>query len=281
LVFRYGKDREIPDTSKSFPVADLWDFPYLCHVSGTHRYFLEISYDGTAYHGWQVQPNAVSVQEKLHGALRKILRRDVETVGAGRTDTGVHARQMFAHLDVPADAIAEDGRFLHGLNALLPPDIAADRLLKVAEDAHARFDATERSYEYHVHFGKNPFLVNRSWQMRDRPDVEKMNRAARHLLGRQDFGCFSKSRTQVATNICTVDRAEWTVSESGLVFRISADRFLRNMVRAIVGTLLDIGLKGHPPEAMADIIASQSRSRAGASVPACGLYLTKIVYPYI
>jgi len=245
------------------------------------RYFLELRYDGTAYHGWQAQSNAVSVQQKLHEALRTALRRDVETTGAGRTDTGVHARQLFAHFDVPPDTIADEGRFLRALNALLPPDIAANRLLMVAEDAHARFDATERSYEYHVHFGKNPFLANRSWQLRDMPDVEKMNQAAQHLPGRQDFGCFSKSRTQVATNICTVGRAEWTVSETGLVFRISADRFLRNMVRAIVGTLLDIGLKGHPPEAMADIIASQSRARAGASVPACGLYLTKIVYPYI
>jgi len=219
--------------------------------------------------------------EKLHEAMRTVLRQEVETTGAGRTDTGVHARQLFAHFDLPkTEAIAEKDHFLRRLNVLLPPDIAVHRLLEVAGDAHARFDATERAYEYHVHFGKDPFLANRSWQLRERPDVERMNRAARYLLGKQDFGCFSKSRTQVATNICRVERAEWLPTAAGLAFHIRADRFLRNMVRAIVGTLMDIGLKGLPPEAIPDIIASRSRARAGASVPAHGLYLTEVVYPY-
>lgn len=257
-------------------------FTYLCKVEEkSQRYFLEISYDGTAYHGWQLQHNAVSVQQKLNEALRKILRREVDTTGAGRTDTGVHAKQLFVHFDIPTDIIQEEDRFLHALNALLPHDISANRLLKVADNAHARFDAIERSYEYHIHFGKNPFLINKSWQLRDKPDVEKMNRATQYLLGKQDFGCFSKTHTQVFTNICTVKRAEWVLLEDKLIFHVTADRFLRNMVRAIVGTLLEIGLKDHSPEMMVDIIKSQDRSRAGASVPAHGLYLTKVVYPYI
>jgi len=243
------------------------------------RYFLEISYDGTAYHGWQIQHNAISVQQKLHEALSKILRQNIETTGAGRTDTGVHARQLFVHFDV--DIIQDENRFLHSLNALLPSDISANRLLAVSADAHARFDATARSYEYHIHFGKNPFLANRSWQLRDIPDVDKMNQAAHYLLGTQDFGCFSKAHTQVFTNICTIRHAEWVWEDGRLVFHITADRFLRNMVRAIVGTLLEIGMRDSAPESILNIIQSKDRAQAGTSVPAHGLYLTKVVYPYI
>jgi tRNA pseudouridine38-40 synthase len=245
------------------------------------RFFLEIAYDGTAYHGWQLQDNAVTVQQRLNEALQKIIRLPVETVGAGRTDTGVHAKQLFVHMDVPASRIPDGGRFLHSLNALLPPDIAVKRLLPVNAGAHARFDAIERAYEYHIHFEKNPFLIHRSWQLRDRPNVEEMNRAAAYLLGTQDFGCFSKSHTQVFTNICSVKKAVWEAQAEGLVFHIAADRFLRNMVRAIVGTLLEIGLKQKAPETICDIIRSKDRAQAGTSVPAHGLYLTKVVYPYI
>lgn len=248
-----------------------------------NRYFIEIAYNGTAYHGWQVQDNAVSIQEKLNHALRTILRQEIETIGAGRTDTGVHARQLFVHFDTEQNpTIEQPGRFLHALNALLPHDIAVKRLIPVAPDAHARFDATERSYEYHVHLGKDPFLQCFSWQVRDMPDIEKMNRAAQFLLGKQDFGCFSKSNTQVFTNICTVKNAVWILENNDrLVFYITADRFLRNMVRAIVGTLMEIGTKSHPVEYMNEIIASQDRSKAGVSVPAQGLYLTHVRYPYI
>lgn len=245
------------------------------------RFFLEIAYDGTAYHGWQIQENAVSVQQKLNEALHKILRWPVETIGAGRTDTGVHAKQLFVHLDVSTDDIKDASRFLHSLNALLPHDIAVYRIFPVKQEAHARFDATERTYEYHVHFRKNPFLVHKSWQLRDVPNVTLMNEAAQFLLGTKDFGCFSKSHTQVYTNICTVTQAYWQETEEGLIFHIRANRFLRNMVRAIVGTLMEIGLKNKMPETILEIIGSKDRSKAGISVPAHGLYLTKVVYPYI
>lgn len=245
------------------------------------RFFLEIAYNGTAYHGWQLQENAISVQHRLNEALHKILRCPVETIGAGRTDTGVHAKQLFVHFDVPTDRIKDVDRFLHSLNALLPHDIAAYRIFPVNEKAHARFDAIERAYEYHVHFCKNPFLLHSSWQLRDIPDIALMNEAAALLIGTQDFGCFSKSRTQVYTNICTVMQAYWQETDEGLVFHIRANRFLRNMVRAIVGTLLEIGFKKRAPTSMLETIGSKDRSKAGISVPAHGLYLTKVVYPYI
>ncbi len=245
------------------------------------RYFLEIAYDGTSYHGWQVQNNAVSVQQRINEALAKILRIAVETVGAGRTDTGVHAKQLYVHFDVEVGHIPNPERFLHALNALLPYDIAGRRLLPVHHDAHTRFDAVERSYEYHIHFGKDPFSINKSWQLRDYPNVQRMNEAAAHLLGKQDFGCFSKSNTQVFTNICTVTRAEWVDVQGRLIFHVTADRFLRNMVRAIVGTLLDIGMKNKEASSILAVIESQDRAKAGTSVPAHGLYLTRVVYPYI
>lgn len=251
-------------------------------MENPNRFFLEISYDGTAYHGWQLQPNATTVQEMLNKALRTFLREDMETVGAGRTDTGVHARQLYVHLDSTNTKLIEDpAKCLHALNSLLPDDIALKQIIPVKLDAHARFDATERSYEYHIHFKKNPFLVKRSCLMRDKPDLRQMNEAARQLLGKQDFSCFSKSNTQVFTNICTITRAEWQETENGMVFHISADRFLRNMVRAIVGTLLEIGVNNKPISFMGEVLASGDRSRAGVSVPAQGLYLTRIIYPYI
>lgn len=251
-------------------------------MENPNRYFLEISYDGTAYHGWQLQPNAITVQEVLNTALRTILREPIETIGAGRTDTGVHAKQLFVHLDSASSKLKDDpGKCVHALNALLPEDIAVRQIIQVNSEAHARFDATERSYEYHVHFTKNPFLVNRSWLMRDRPDLAKMNEAARQLLGKQDFSCFSKSNTQVFTNICDITRAEWQESDNGMVFHVTADRFLRNMVRAIVGTLMEIGTRGKPVSFIDEVLASGDRSRAGISVPAQGLYLSRIVYPYI
>ncbi|MCT1531092.1 MULTISPECIES: tRNA pseudouridine(38-40) synthase TruA [Sphingobacterium] len=245
------------------------------------RYFLEISYNGTAYHGWQIQENAVSVQEKLNHALAILLREEVETIGAGRTDTGVHAKQLFVHFSHPSSVLQNKEKFVHSLNALLPFDISAKRLIEVSKDAHARFDATQRSYEYHVHFQKDPFLHQFSWQLRDRPDIEKMNIAAQDLLGKQDFSCFSKSNTQVFTNNCDIKCAEWVWDGEKLIFHITADRFLRNMVRAIVGTLMEIGLGKKPIEHIKAVIQSKDRSKAGTSVPACGLYLTEVAYPYI
>jgi len=251
-------------------------------VESKNRYFLEISYDGTAYHGWQVQHNAISVQEKLNIALQTYLRHDVETIGAGRTDTGVHAKQLFVHFDSNHPLLEHDpGKCIHSLNALLPFDIAIHQIIHVHADAHARFDALERSYEYQLHFEKNPFLVDRSYLLRDKPDIVLMNEGAKHLYGKQDFSCFSKSNTQVFTNICTIKEAKWEDGKHGMIFHITADRFLRNMVRAIVGTLLEIGLKGLPISYIRDVIASKDRAKAGVSVPACGLYLTRVSYPYI
>lgn len=247
----------------------------------TPKYFLEIAYNGTAYHGWQIQENAVSIQEKLNAALAILLREDVETIGAGRTDAGVHAKQLYVHFSSASQTLKNPEKFIHSLNALLPFDISAKRLILVSNDAHARFDATQRSYEYHVHFQKDPFLHLFSWQLRDKPDIEKMNIAALDLLGKQDFSCFSKSNTQVFTNNCDIKRAEWVWEGERLIFHITADRFLRNMVRAIVGTLMEIGLGKKPVEHIKEVIRSMDRSKAGISVPACGLYLTEVAYPYI
>ena len=246
------------------------------------RFFLEIAYDGTAYHGWQIQPNAIAVQEKLNKALFTFLREETETIGAGRTDTGVHAKQLYVHFDSTNSILIENPyRALQGINSLLPYDISVQRIIPVAEDAHARFDATERSYEYHLHCKKNPFLINKSWMSRDVPDIEKMNKAAQYLLGTKDFECFSKSNTQVFTNICTIKEAKWEQNGESFFFHITADRFLRNMVRAIVGTLLEIGVKGKPISYIEEVLASKNRSKAGVSVPAHGLYLTRVIYPYI
>ncbi len=244
------------------------------------RYFLELSYDGTKYHGWQAQPNAVTVQEMLDKALSTILRQSIETVGCGRTDAGVHASQFFAHFDGPAD-LEHKSSFLTGLNALLPFDIAISKVHAVENDAHARFDATKRSYQYHVHFNKNPFKHGYSWLLRDIPDVSAMNAAAAIIMEYTDFSCFSKSNTQVFTNNCKITNAQWSTTNEGLVFHISADRFLRNMVRAIVGTLLLAGNNTLNESQLRDIIESKNRSKAGTSVPACGLYLTEIIYPYL
>ncbi|HEY4196968.1 MAG TPA: tRNA pseudouridine(38-40) synthase TruA [Mucilaginibacter sp.] len=247
------------------------------------RYFIELAYDGTNYHGWQVQDNALSVQEVLNNALATILRETVETTGCGRTDTGVHARQLYAHftLQTPEGGVIDLTGLVHSLNAILPDDIADKRIIPVNEDAHARFDAVSRSYEYHVHFEKDPFKINHSWQLRDKPDMALMNAAARIIMEYTDFSCFSKSNTQTFTNNCKITRAEWVYNEHCLVFHISADRFLRNMVRAIVGTLMLVGRKEIAPEEVRAIIKSKDRSNAGVSVPACGLYLTEVKYTYL
>lgn len=248
----------------------------------TQRYFIELAYNGTRYHGWQIQPNAIAVQELLNKALTTVLRQPVETTGCGRTDTGVHATEFFAHFDQStAHGPLTMNGIGRGINALLPNDIAIKNIIPVHTDAHARFDATLRSYEYHIHFNKDPFKHNYSWQIKDRPDVALMNRAAAIIMEYTDFSCFSKSNTQVKTNNCKISRAEWVETGNGIVFHISADRFLRNMVRAIVGTLLQVGRKLMEPEAVRAIIESKNRSEAGTSVPACGLYLTEVKYPFL
>lgn len=248
-------------------------------MNNLQRYFIEIAYDGTNYHGWQVQPNALTVQQLLNKALSTVLRQPVETTGCGRTDTGVHAKEFFAHFDVQTIDHGPWTMDCRGVNALLPHDIAVKRIFPVDHDAHARFDATLRSYEYHIHFQKNPFKHNYSWLLRDRPDTGLMNEAATIIKEYTDFSCFSKSNTQVKTNNCKISRAEWIETEDSIVFYISADRFLRNMVRAIVGTLMQVGRGEISPEAVRNIINSKNRSNAGTSVPACGLYLTEVKYP--
>jgi tRNA pseudouridine38-40 synthase len=252
----------------------------------TQRYFIELSYDGTNYHGWQTQPNAIAVQEVLDKSLSTVLRQPIETLGCGRTDTGVHAKEFFAHFDLESVdhvlwTIDETSTILRSLNSILPKDIAIKNIFPVALEAHARFDATLRSYEYHIHFNKDPFKNGYSWELRDKPDVDLMNKAAAIIMEYTDFSCFSKSNTQVKTNNCKISKAEWVVKDDGIVFHISADRFLRNMVRAIVGTLMMVGRKEIEPGAVRTIIESKNRSNAGMSVPAGGLYLTEVCYPFV
>ena len=240
------------------------------------RYFLELAYQGKAYHGWQRQPNAVSVQEVIENALFTLMQRSVEILGAGRTDAGVHAKQLFAHFDSVKE-LGED--FIFKLNSLLPQDIAISGLHKVTPQAHARFDAVGRSYEYHVIQKKDPFAFDAAHLVKRELDVDAMNKAAEILLEYRNFKCFSRSRTDVRTYNCKIEHAYWQRDDNRLIFHIKADRFLRNMVRAIVGTLLEVGLEKMKVEKLHEIIRSESRSEAGASVPAKGLYLTKVEYP--
>ena len=241
------------------------------------RYFIQFSYFGAAYHGWQKQPNAVTVQSVLEDAFAKLLRRRVSLMGAGRTDTGVHAKQMYAHFD--EEPITDLPDLKYRLNALLPYDIAVHNILEVKEEAHARFDATARTYEYWVTRKKNVFLADRAYYVRHPLVLEKMNAAAAILLQHTDFECFSKSNTDVNTYRCDVNYAKWEKQDDKLVFSISADRFLRNMVRAIVGTLLEVGSGKLDNKDVHRIFESKDRSEAGTSVPAKGLYLTQIEYP--
>ena len=240
------------------------------------RFFIELSYNGTNYHGWQIQPDAVSVQEKINSALSTIYQKEIEVVGAGRTDTGVHASQMFAHFDVDNDI---DKNLVFKLNSILPNDIFIKNIMQVADEKHARFDAIERSYEYRIWLGRNPFLLDFSWQIySQKPDVNRMNEAAKLLLEYEDFESFSKVKTDVYTFNCNVTQAFWKQENELLTFYISANRFLRNMVRAIVGTLLDVGLGKLTVADFKEIIESKNRSNAGLSVPAKGLFLTQIKY---
>lgn len=243
------------------------------------RYFLEFSYHGSRYFGWQIQPNAGSVQQEIQEKLSLLLQKEIEIVGAGRTDTGVHAKQMFAHLDAEKDLT--NPNFIKRLNSFLPKDIAIHQIHLVPNDAHARFDATHRTYEYWIHQFKNPFLDGLSWHVAKELDLDKMNEAGKILMQYDDFECFSKTHTDVKTFFCKVSVCKWQKQEERLVFTIQADRFLRNMVRAIVGTMMDIGTHKIPVEQMHDIIQSKNRGKAGFSVPAHGLYLTQVTYPYI
>lgn len=240
------------------------------------RYFLEFAYNGKNYFGWQKQPKQISVQEVIEKALSTILRKDTELTGAGRTDTGVHAKQMFAHFDCD-EILSKD--LIHRLNSFLPKDITVYSIHPVNQEAHARFDALERTYDYFVHMGKNPFNFDYTWQIRYELDIDKMNQAAMSLLGRQDFSSFAKLHTDVKTHICEVKFAHWERNDNNLKFTITADRFLRNMVRSVVGTLADVGKHKISLEEFNSIIAQKDRSFASGSAPAQGLYLTRVIYP--
>lgn len=242
------------------------------------RYFIYLSYDGTAYHGWQIQPNGLSVQECLMKALSTLLRREVEVVGAGRTDAGVHASLMVAHFD--SSELLDPGFMTDKLNRLLPPDISVYRLRHVKPDAHARFDATARTYKYYITTAKRPF--NRQYRCRlfKTPDFHRMNEAAQVLFEYTDFTSFSKLHTDVKTNNCKIMHAAWTQEdEVTWVFTIRADRFLRNMVRAVVGTLLEVGQGKLTTDGFRRIIEQKDRCKAGTSVPGNALFLVDVSYP--
>lgn len=241
------------------------------------KYFVQFSYNGKAYHGWQNQPNAITVQQVLEKAFSTLLRADISLMGAGRTDAGVHAKQMFAHFEIVKIGDVED--LIYRINSFLPEDIAVQEIFEVSPDVHARFEATERTYEYWVVQEKNPFYSETAYYVKHTLEIQKMNEAAALLLENKDFECFSKSNTDVHTYLCDIKKASWDQKGDVLVFTIIANRFLRNMVRAIVGTLLDVGTGKSTLADVKSIINSKDRSEAGYSVPAKGLYLTHISYP--
>ncbi len=243
------------------------------------RYFIELSYKGTHFHGWQKQPNASTVQEELEKAFGVLFRQSVEIIGSSRTDAGVHAEQQFAHFDWPSEIVYKD-RLIHGLNSILPQDIAVKQLITVENDIHSRFAATHRCYEYRIIRQKNPFLPDLAYHFRPELDMNRMNEAAALLLKYSDFECFSKIHTDVKTFLCQIEYAHWQQTASGLTFYIKANRFLRGMVRAIVGTLLEIGRGRITIEQFEQIILSKNRKNAAAQAPACGLFLTEVGYEW-
>ena len=253
------------------------------------RYFITFSYDGTAYHGWQIQPNGISVQEVLQKALSTLLRQDIEVVGAGRTDAGVHAKMMVAHFDVDSQFLIPNSespipnsqfpQLVYKLNKILPRDIAVQKVERVSDEMHARFSATRRTYHYFIHTRKDPFLRHYSWQVYGSLDFAKMNEAAKVLMEYIDFTSFSKVNTDTKTNLCTVTEAHWDELEPGVWrFTVSANRFLRNMVRAIVGTLVEVGRGKLTLDGFRKVIEQKNRCSAGESVPGNALFLVDIEY---
>lgn len=240
------------------------------------RYFIYLAYNGTNYHGWQMQPNGISIQEELSKAISTILRTETSIVGAGRTDAGVHAKRMIAHFDSETEC---DETFIKKLNGFLPNDISVFDIRKTTPNAHARFNALKRQYEYHVYTQKNPFLEQFAHRIPSDTDFEAMNVATKYLFEYSDFTSFSKLHTDTKTNLCTVTRAEWQQQGEKWIFTIEANRFLRNMVRAIVGTLLCVGRGSISTDAFRQIIEQKNRGAAAASAPAKGLFLTNVFYP--
>ena len=241
------------------------------------RYFIDLSYNGRAYHGWQIQPDVVTVQSELNHALSTVLRAPLECMGAGRTDTGVHAKMMIAHFDFDKEINAKD--IVYKLNVYLPKDIHVNIIKQVAVDVHARFDALSRTYIYEISRTKDAFNYQNAHTYTLPLDVDLMNQAAKILFEYTDFQCFSKVKTDVKTFECHIMKAQWELINNKLTFKIKADRFLRNMVRAIVGTMIEVGTKKRTLEEFRAIIQSKNRSNAGTSAPAHGLYLVEIDYP--
>ena len=244
------------------------------------RYFIQLSYDGTNFHGWQSQKNAVSIQKILAEALSMMLREEIRLTGCGRTDTGVHAREYYAHMDLEKElSKAQAAKLVFKLNSYLGNDIAIQQMFPVRSDAHARFSATLRTYKYYITLVKDPFLVNQSYYHYGHVDMELMNRGADLIMKYSDFTSFSKVDSDTKTRLCRISEARWERKDSLLVFTISADRFLRNMVRAVVGTLLDLGTGKMSLKELKLVIEAKNRSDAGDSVPACGLFLHQVKYP--
>ena len=249
----------------------------------TKRYFIKLSYLGTNYHGWQIQPNAITVQEKINKVLELLFRQEIMVMGCGRTDTGVHAKNFYAHIDLDMDSLPFPAKQLkYKLNAILPFDIAIHKITEVQNEAHTRFDATSRSYEYHLGIHKNPFNKDICYLSPYKNlDFDLMNQAAKILYEYTDFECFSKSNTDVATFNCHITQAHWQQKNDKWVFTITADRFLRNMVRAIVGTLIEVGRGQMDLNDFKVVIESKNRGNAGWSVPGKGLSLVEVTYPYL
>lgn len=255
------------------------------------RYFLQLSYCGAPFHGWQIQPNAISVQETIENGLSTLLRKKTSLTGAGRTDSGVNARMMFAHFDCEKP-IVDTTKFLLSINRIIGKDITIEHLIPVVSDAHARFDATSRTYKYFIGFKKNPFLKNLFWLAPNSLDCDSMNIAAQMLIQTTDFTSFAKLHSDVKTNICNVREAVWRkikddkaasdfigLLDDGIVFTITADRFLRNMVRAVVGTMIEVGRKKISIDDFQKIINAKDRCEAGTSMPPEALYLWEVEYP--
>lgn len=242
------------------------------------RYFIELSYHGKNYHGWQIQPNEISVQETIEKGLSVLLKKPISVTGCGRTDSGVHARQFFLHFDVEEFIDKEKLKFR--LNSFLPQDIAIFQIVRVQDEAHARFDAISRSYTYQISLVKDVFDTDLSLKLHETDlDIDKMNRAAELMMAYDDFKCFSRTKTDVKTFQCNIIESTWRREGDKLIFSITANRFLRNMVRAIVGTLLEVGMHKMSLNQFREVIESRDRTKAGASVKAKGLYLTHIDYP--
>ena len=241
------------------------------------RYFLDISYDGSPYHGWQAQINAHSVQEEIETALTTLLREPISILGSGRTDKGVHAKQQIAHVDLNNDL--EPAELAFKMNALMPLSVGINEIKKVNPETHARFDATSRSYEYHIALRKDPFTEKFAYYHSHSLNVAAMNEAAEHLLGKHDFESYSKVKTDVNTFNCEVSSMNWEVRQNSLVFHVSANRFLRGMVRALVGTLLEVGQDKLNIEQFRTILEAKDRTKAGRSVPPHGLFLSQVDYP--